>query len=414
MKLGPMRQGWHLAALAPFVLLLVACQPPENAFPGVSAQEGKTQGSPARSQPAADATGTGELRILFDGSHGQTAGAADWIVDADSSELVFKTFTCRPGPRQHSAQRFPTPPQEEVTATTRETFWDGGLSAWGIALAQDALEPGRPRWRIEQYAWDAAEMTWGDRANPQDLSHYAVLVLAEPNTPFTEGEIEAIHRFVREGGGLFLIADHETSDRDCSEGGERLDSPAILNRLMGTKIRTRPTSPYWDPDDPANDFGVFGIWFNENGNDSKNDRDNRRFDWFDEPVNRNVSQDTADPIVRGPWGDGRGGLGLFGATQLAISTDSRQGNPAARAHVWRNGQNRSPRASGVSERVTFASAEYGKGRVVAIGDSSPADDGTGQGKLYPGWDKAKGGVANDQIFLNATAWLAKVTPIGRD
>lgn len=399
----------RLLAAACLLLALTACQPPESAFPAVDSAKAGEPVRPAGRQPGAgeaDWPKGAELRILFDGSHGQTAGAADWIVDADSSELVFQTFTCRPGPRQHSAQRFPTPPQSEVTAATRETFWDGGLSAWGIALAKDALKPGRPRWQIEQYAWDAGEMTFGDRRNPQDLSHYAVLVLAESNTPFSDGEIEAIRRFVHEGGGLFLIADHETSDRDCTQGDEPLDSPAILNRLMGTKVETRPTFPYWDPDDPANDFGVFGLWFYENGNDSKNDRENRRFDWFDEPTNRNVNGDPSDPIVRGPFGDGRGGLGLFGATQLALSTDARRGNPTARAHVWRNGQSRSPRASGVSERVTFASARYGKGRVVAIGDSSPADDGTGEGKLYPGWDKAKGGVANDILFLNATAWLA--------
>ena len=116
--------------------------------------------------------------------------------------------------------------------------------------------------------------------------------------------------------------------------------------------------------------------------------------------------DPADPILHGPFGDGRGGLGLFGATQIAVAT-GRHGNPAARPHVWRNGQTHAPGPAGVYERVTFATAEYGKGRVAAIGDSSPADDGTGQGHLYPGWNKARGGVANDIIFLNATAWLAR-------
>jgi hypothetical protein len=389
-----------------------------GAFAAALAAAGCGDGAPAGSSrptasPASEARpvagGAGELRVLFDARHGQTAGAADWIVDADSSELRFKTFDCRPGRPQHSAQRFPTPPQEGVTPDTPETFWDGGLSSWGMALAKDALRPGGPHWRIEQYPWNAPELTFGDAANPQDLKGYAVLVLAEPNVPFSGGEIGAIRAFAEAGGGLFLIADHETSDRDCSEGGERLDSPALLNRLMGTRVATRPTYPYWDPDDPGNDFGPFGLWFYENGNDSRNDRQNRRFDWFDEPRNRNVRDDPADPLIHGLFGDGSGGLGLFGATQIAVAT-GRGGNPAARAHLWRNGQPADPRAAGVSQSATFATSLYGKGRVVAIGDSSPADDGTGQGKLYPGWDKAKGGVANDVLFLNATAWLARLTP----
>jgi len=279
-----------------------------------------------------------------------------------------------------------------------------------MALAKDALRSGAPRWRIEQYAWNAPEMTFGDSANAQDLSRYAVLILAEPNSPFSDGEIAAIRTFVRQGGGLFLVSDHETSDRDCSAGGgERPDSPSLLNRLMGTRIATRPTFPYWDPEASGNDFGEFGLWFYENGNDSKNDPQNRRFDWFDEPADRNVADDPADPIVHGPFGDGRGGLGLFGATQIAVATGGRRGHPAARPHVWRNGQGHDPGPGGVYERVTFATAEVDQGRVAAIGDSSPADDGTGQGKLYPGWDRASGGVANDVIFLNATAWLARST-----
>jgi hypothetical protein len=60
--------------------------------------------------------------------------------------------------------------------------------------------------------------------------------------------------------------------------------------------------------------------------------------------------------------------------------------------------------------VTFATARFGRGRVAAIGDSSPADDGTGQGRLHPGWDKASGGVANHLLFLNATEWLAGAEP----
>ena len=62
--------------------------------------------------------------------------------------------------------------------------------------------------------------------------------------------------------------------------------------------------------------------------------------------------------------------------------------------------------------MTFATASYGAGRIAAVGDSSPADDDTGDpsDSLYPGWDKAAGGVGNREIFLNASHWLLNPAP----
>ncbi len=358
---------------------------------------------------AAPATGQ---RVLFDASHGETAGNADWIIDADTSQQSWLNYKCERSSFQHSAQRFPTPPQSEITLTTPEAFWDGGISAWAMDLVKDRLNPERGRdWQIEQYPWDAPEMTYGDPTNSQDLANYDVLVLCEPNILFTDAEAQAIREFVWNGGGLFLVADHETSDRNCSGGNqERHDSPFILNRMMQTAVETSRSQPYYLPEDPDNDYGIFGIWFYENDNDDSNDGGNKDFDWFTEAINNNVTPDADDPIVRGAFGDGSGGLGLFGSTQLAVSTRPEKGNPTARVHVWRNGQAQEQNAAGVWERVTLASASYGTGRVVAVGDSSPADDNTGEGNLHPGWDLASGGVANDRLFLNATEWLANPVP----
>lgn len=58
-------------------------------------------------------------KFLFDAKKGETAGNADWVLDADTSP-----------------QRFPTPLQSTITATTPETYWKGGVSAWGIALVK--------------------------------------------------------------------------------------------------------------------------------------------------------------------------------------------------------------------------------------------------------------------------------------
>jgi len=55
----------------------------------------------------------------------------------------------------------------------------------------------------------------------------------------------------------------------------------------------------------------------------------------------------------------------------------------------------------------FATCKVGKGRVAAIADSSPADDGTGDPykHLFPNWWE----VSHKVLFLNATTWLAGET-----
>ena len=59
-----------------------------------------------------------QTKILFDNTKAETAGSADWVVDADASK--------------GSAQRVPTPLQSTITPSTPETYWTGALSNWGI------------------------------------------------------------------------------------------------------------------------------------------------------------------------------------------------------------------------------------------------------------------------------------------
>lgn len=307
--------------------------------------------------------------ILFDASHHEMAGNADWVVDADAWNLNMQAYPCSGTTNEANPGRYPTPDQSGITASTPETFWTGGISSWGIELAKAGHT-------IETLP-DGGRITYGDNTNAQDLSHYQLFIVVEPNTPFTASEKAAILAFVNAGGGLFMVGDHETSDRDC-DGWE---SPKIWNDLTGATSTTNT--------------GTFGIWMRELGSQSAGAED-----WFDDGTDNNVSTDPADPVIHGPFGDGTGGLGLFGATSMDIDTSK------ATAHVWRTGQTHN------NLRVTFATASYGAGRVAAIGDSSPADDGTGDSgdTLYGGWDKAAGGVNNREIHLNACAWLLNTAP----
>jgi len=317
-----------------------------------------------------------QRKVLFDAAHRENAGNADWIIDADSHDLNQPHYPCGGSDFENEsrARRFPTPDQSTVDGSTLESYWTGGISAFAIDLVQLGFE-------VESLP-EGVAITFGDGGNPQDLGNYDVFVLPEPNAPYDVAETLAIRDFVAAGGGLLLITDHQTSDRDC----DGFDSPHIGNDLMGVTISSGVIT----------DFGLFGIVFNVSEIAAQTSTDY----WFDDAVDSNVSTDPTDPIINGPHGSGAGGLGFFGATAMTIDTAT---NPTVRGHVWKTdagGQG--------STRVTFATASYMSGRIACIGDSSPADDNSGDpgDSLHPGWDLASGGVNNREIHLNAVEWLA--------
>src|SRR4051812_35868345 len=74
-----------------------------------------------------------QTRILFDAAHAQSAGNADWVIDADTRNLGWTpngvTGAAYTG---SNPQQIPTPGQSGITAATSETYWDGALSAWAV------------------------------------------------------------------------------------------------------------------------------------------------------------------------------------------------------------------------------------------------------------------------------------------
>lgn len=276
-------------------------------------------------------------KFLFDATKAETAGNADWILDADTAP-----------------QRFPTPAQSNITATTTESFWRGGLSAWGVALVKlghtvETLPAGTP-------------ITYGG-TGAQDLKNYDVYVITEPNIRFTSAEKTAILNFVRNGGGLFMIANHNGSDRN----NDGFDSARVWNDLMSTNsVRTNP----------------FGITITLNN--------------ISETTSNRLSA-TTDPILNGSNGVVTQLKYSAGAT-MSINTTA---NPTAKGLIWRRSSTQG------TSNIMCASATFGTGRVVAMGDSSPADDGTGTpgDTLYPGWTELS---SHAILHLNASLWLAKL------
>jgi len=286
-----------------------------------------------------------QSKVLFDAMHAQTAGNADWVLDEDSCG---------------TAQRYPTPAQSGITATTPGTYWGGAYSSFGVALVKKGFS-------VESLP-TGSRITYGDTTNAQDLKNYKVFILPEPNVRYTTAERSAIQAFVKNGGGLFMISDHWNSDRN----NDTWDSPEIMNDLM---------------------VGVsWGIHFQV---------DPEPNNWFNDNPNSKYTTDTSSPIVHaGAYGKATvgKGLGLFGSTSMTLNPTA---NPNAKGHVWMT-----TGTVGSNSQVTFATSTDGTGRIAAIGDSSPSEDATNNcgHTTHDGWDNTT--YDNALIHLNAIAWLA--------
>jgi hypothetical protein len=282
---------------------------------------------------------SGAKKFLFDNTKAQTAGNADWVIDQDNG----------------TPQRIPTPLQNTVTASTGETYWTGGISAWGIALAKQG--------HTVETLPASGSITYGSTTNAQDLSKYDVFVIDEPNIRFTASEKTAILTFVQNGGGLFLVSNHDGSDRN----NDGWDGVEILNDLMSNNtVQANP----------------FGLSFDINS--------------ISQLTSNVRTNSSGHPILNGSQG---------GVTQLEYNSGaSITINPTANASVqglvWR---------SSISQGTTgvmAASSTFGTGRVFVVGDSSPMDDGTGAAgnNLFNGW----GVYSHRALFMNASLWLAKL------
>jgi type IX secretion system substrate protein len=295
-------------------------------------------------------------KILFDATKAETAGNADWVIDADVHDLGHGTGPAIVGGGNESdPQNQPTPAQSTVTSTTLETYWEGALSAWGIDCVKYGYE-------VETLpVFDS--ITYGNKTHPYDLSNYHMFVIDEPNIKFTTKEKTALMNFVKNGGSLFMISDHCVSDRN----NDGWDSPMIWRDfLKNNPVQNNP----------------FGIIF-----DSAN---------FSQTTT-NVSPVKSDSILTGPYGTGTEMMWSNG-TSMTLYPHI---NKTAMADVFMTGAKNTDSVS-----VMFAHAHYGKGKVAAEGDSSPPDDGTGDPNdaLYNGWTADASG--NHQIIImNATIWL---------
>lgn len=112
--------------------------------------------------------GNAGKKVLFDNTHAQTAGAADWVID-------------------------------------------GAFSDFANALANDG--------------YYVKELRKATSFNLDDLKSYDVFVIAEPNIPFKQTEQAAMEQYVQGGGSIFFIGDHYNADRNKNrwDGSEAIN-----------------------------------------------------------------------------------------------------------------------------------------------------------------------------------------------
>jgi hypothetical protein len=298
--------------------------------------------------------------ILFDNRKAETAGNADWIIDADAHNLNFPTSgTIGTAGTESNAQRIPIPTQSGIVASTPETYWNGALSA----VAVDMVKKG---YRVESLPYNVS-LTYGNTGNVQDLSNYKVYVVCEPNMLFTPAEKTAILNFVKNGGGLFMIADHSVSDRN----NDGWDSPKIWNDLM--KNNSIQTDPFGIKFDTATAGGNFSGTFTT------------------------VSADVKDSILHGPGGNVTA-VQWANGTRMTLDPSA---NPTVTGDVFKSSN------TNININALMAHAHFFKGKVAAIGDSSPLDDGTGDTNdvLYDGYIADANG-NHRKLLINTMIWLA--------
>src|SRR5690625_6977881 len=107
-------------------------------------------------------------KVLFDNTHGQTAGQADWVID-------------------------------------------GAFSDFAEA--------------ISDLGYEVVELRKNSPMTLEDLEPYDVFVIPEANIPFKTTEQEAMIDYVENGGSIFFISDHYNADRNKN----RWDSSEIMN-----------------------------------------------------------------------------------------------------------------------------------------------------------------------------------------
>jgi hypothetical protein len=238
-------------------------------------------------------------------------------------------------------------PDPQPAMPTSATSWTGGISSWGFDLHQSG------RYAVHQLG-TGSHLSWGG-GGAGDLQQFDVFISDEPEADFTTTEQQALVSFGQHGGGIFLISDHSGASR-CSGC---IEAWQVINGFL----HTGAGDAYGIQCD-GNDVGASGL------------------------TGSVGSGGLTGAFSGGPFGNGQTLIYHSGST---VSLLSGHGTPELIV---------SSSAGGMMAASELPSG----GRLVVMGDSSPADDGACQcsATLENGWGEG----TDREVILNATAWLA--------
>ncbi|GGM15821.1 lamin tail domain-containing protein [Deinococcus aerophilus] len=245
----------------------------------------------------------------------------------------------------------------------------GGTSGkkvlFDLTKAEDA---GNADWRIDGAYSDYADAlrglgytvssVTGSSITSTTLTGAAVLVIPEPQSPFSDAERTAIQSFVQGGGGVFMITDHRSSDRN----NNGWDSPEVFDGWDGSTPATVGSTLQAS----LNSDVVFGL--NASFNSS-----------FSDPVL------TATPLTSHPVLNGVGSAGVYVGTSVDVLAGTA--------------------LMGTGGKTYLAVNTVGAGRVAMWGDSSTFGDNTysdGSTGTYNNWPN----LSNATMGQNIVRWLA--------
>ncbi|GAA3413603.1 OmpL47-type beta-barrel domain-containing protein [Paenibacillus hodogayensis] len=163
-----MRTGWKSKWLKAALALSVALPIQSLLAGGWSEVRAEGPSDPAPYIEAKVVNENAGKKVLFDNTHEQTAGAADWVID-------------------------------------------GGFSDFANALANNG--------------YYVKELRKSGPIELADLNSYDVFVVAESNVPYKTSEQRAMEQYVKNGGSIFFIADHYNADRNKN----RWDGSEVFN-----------------------------------------------------------------------------------------------------------------------------------------------------------------------------------------
>ncbi len=242
------------------------------------------------------------------------------------------------------------------TAGNADWTITGGFSDF----ADDLKELG---FTVNQWGSDDTRKATEDKDSPitySELEKYDVYVIPEPNVCFTSSEQDAIIDYIKNGGSVFFIADHKGADRN-SNGWDAVEA---FNGFKDGTHTIETKEKYSD------DFvGKLGFRFRE-VNYSGHPITNILYT----PITKNVKE-------VGEWS---------GSTEYIMNSSKIY--PA----IYLSNKDYGP-------YVIYGA--YGKGKFVAIGDSSPIDDGSGApgNKLYKGYQDYDDALLCKNIII----WLSQ-------